>query len=74
MDIEKQDLAAISSRSSSTDKLEVYLKEEHDLKVFSYASIIEATNDFSSENKLGQGGFGVVYKVIFFSILFLHCL
>lgn len=65
MEIENQDLAA-SGRSSSTDKLEVYLKEEHDLKLFSYASIIEATNDFSSENKLGQGGFGVVYKVILF--------
>ncbi|KAK7405397.1 hypothetical protein VNO78_06662 [Psophocarpus tetragonolobus] len=50
------------SRSSSTRKLEIVLKEEHNLKVFSYASIMEATNDFSSENKLGQGGFGLVYK------------
>ncbi|KAI3703556.1 hypothetical protein L1987_73712 [Smallanthus sonchifolius] len=27
-----------------------------------FASIMTATNDFSAENKLGQGGFGPVYK------------
>nr|GEV27492.1 G-type lectin S-receptor-like serine/threonine-protein kinase At1g67520 [Tanacetum cinerariifolium] len=39
----------------------------NDLLVFSFASIMAATNDFSDENKLGQGGFGPVYKVILFS-------
>ncbi|GKF73594.1 G-type lectin S-receptor-like serine/threonine-protein kinase, partial [Tanacetum coccineum] len=34
----------------------------NDLLVFSVASIMAATNDFSDENKLGQGGFGPVYK------------
>ncbi|KAF5729264.1 hypothetical protein HS088_TW21G01427 [Tripterygium wilfordii] len=34
----------------------------HNLKVFSVSSILDATNNFSSENKLGQGGFGPVYK------------
>ncbi|KAD6453715.1 hypothetical protein E3N88_08421 [Mikania micrantha] len=33
-----------------------------DIVVFSFADILSATNDFSSENKLGQGGFGPVYK------------
>ncbi|KAI7742572.1 hypothetical protein M8C21_011606 [Ambrosia artemisiifolia] len=33
-----------------------------DLLLFSFASIMTATNDFSLENKLGQGGFGPVYK------------
>ena len=37
--------------------------EGHDLSVFSYASIIAATCNFSKENKLGEGGFGPVYKV-----------
>ncbi|KAL6338010.1 hypothetical protein AAG906_007825 [Vitis piasezkii] len=34
----------------------------HDLKLFSFDSIVAATNNFSSENKLGEGGFGLVYK------------
>ncbi|PRQ30483.1 putative protein kinase RLK-Pelle-DLSV family [Rosa chinensis] len=35
------------------------------LSVFSYASIIAATCNFSNENKLGEGGFGPVYKGIY---------
>ncbi|PRQ30474.1 putative protein kinase RLK-Pelle-DLSV family [Rosa chinensis] len=36
--------------------------EQQDLSVFSYASLMTATCNFSEENKLGQGGFGPVYK------------
>ncbi|CAL5429366.1 unnamed protein product [Camellia sinensis] len=36
--------------------------EGHALKILSFASVVEATNNFSIENKLGQGGFGPVYK------------
>ncbi|KAI4333309.1 hypothetical protein L6164_018137 [Bauhinia variegata] len=32
------------------------------LRVFSYASVMKATNGFSLDNKLGEGGFGSVYK------------
>ncbi|CAL2253727.1 unnamed protein product [Prunus armeniaca] len=35
---------------------------EHNLRVFSYASVMAATDNFSIENKLGEGGFGPVYK------------
>ncbi|KVH91635.1 G-type lectin S-receptor-like serine/threonine-protein kinase CES101 [Cynara cardunculus var. scolymus] len=35
-----------------------------ELIVFSFASIAAATTDFASENKLGEGGFGPVYKGI----------
>ncbi|XP_041003545.1 G-type lectin S-receptor-like serine/threonine-protein kinase CES101 [Juglans microcarpa x Juglans regia] len=37
-------------------------KKGHDVKVFSFPSIVAATDNFSTENKLGQGGFGPVYK------------
>ncbi|KAI3680573.1 hypothetical protein L6452_35346 [Arctium lappa] len=33
---------------------------------YSFGIIREATNDFSENNKLGQGGFGLVYKKIHF--------
>ncbi|XP_028079811.1 G-type lectin S-receptor-like serine/threonine-protein kinase At4g03230 isoform X2 [Camellia sinensis] len=37
-------------------------KKGIDVPVFDLESILEATNYFSDENKLGQGGFGPVYK------------
>ncbi|KAM1212768.1 hypothetical protein ACFX2G_004348 [Malus domestica] len=36
--------------------------EHHDLSAFSYTSVLAATCNFSEENKLGQGGYGPVYK------------
>lgn len=30
---------------------------------YAFSTIRDATNDFSDNNKLGQGGFGAVYKV-----------
>ncbi|XP_019072717.1 receptor-like serine/threonine-protein kinase SD1-8 isoform X3 [Vitis vinifera] len=37
-------------------------KKEVDLPRFSFASASASTNNFSIENKLGEGGFGSVYK------------
>ncbi|KAH7843716.1 hypothetical protein Vadar_019930 [Vaccinium darrowii] len=37
-------------------------KKEIDLPRFSFASVSAATDDFSDANKLGEGGFGPVYK------------
>ncbi|MFS7928052.1 putative protein kinase RLK-Pelle-DLSV family [Helianthus anomalus] len=37
-------------------------RKESDVVEFSFDAIVIATNDFSDENKLGQGGFGPVYK------------
>ena len=34
-----------------------------ELPLFNFSYILAATNNFSDENKLGQGGFGPVYKV-----------
>ncbi|KAM0952188.1 putative protein kinase RLK-Pelle-DLSV family [Dioscorea sansibarensis] len=36
--------------------------EEVELPIFDLSVILEATNNFAPENKLGQGGFGPVYK------------
>ncbi|CAH8326367.1 unnamed protein product [Eruca vesicaria subsp. sativa] len=36
-----------------------------DLPTFSFNNVASATGDFSEENKIGQGGFGTVYKGIF---------
>jgi hypothetical protein len=65
MQIEIQDLEG-SRRDSDSNDLEGNFSSGDDLKVFSYSSIIVATNCFSSENKLGQGGFGPVFKVTLF--------
>ena len=37
---------------------------------YSYMDLKFATKNFSSENKLGVGGFGVVYKVALHSMIF----
>ncbi|KAJ4726198.1 receptor kinase 3 [Melia azedarach] len=37
-------------------------KEDMELRVFDFACIATATDNFSSNNKLGEGGFGPVYK------------
>ncbi|XVF78023.1 hypothetical protein PTKIN_Ptkin14bG0094900 [Pterospermum kingtungense] len=37
-------------------------KKEVEIPMFSFSSVSAATNDFSISNKLGEGGFGPVYK------------
>ena len=38
--------------------------QDLDLPTFNLSVLTKATRNFSSENKLGEGGFGPVYKVI----------
>ncbi|KAI4344883.1 hypothetical protein L6164_012067 [Bauhinia variegata] len=35
---------------------------DNDIKIFNFKSIVTATNNFLVANKLGQGGFGSIYK------------
>ena len=35
------------------------------MKIFSYSEMRKATHDFSRANKIGEGGFGSVFRVIF---------
>ncbi|GAU28727.1 hypothetical protein TSUD_372340 [Trifolium subterraneum] len=37
-------------------------KEDSDLPIFDFSIIVKATDSFASRNKLGEGGFGPVYK------------
>ncbi|RVW68946.1 Receptor-like serine/threonine-protein kinase SD1-7 [Vitis vinifera] len=47
---------------SEANKLWRGENKEVDLPMFSFTSVSAATNNFSIENKLGEGGFGLVYK------------
>ncbi|KAK7849707.1 receptor-like serine/threonine-protein kinase sd1-8 [Quercus suber] len=38
--------------------------EDLELPFFSLTTIAIATNNFSRNNKLGEGGFGLVYKIL----------
>ena len=38
-------------------------EKDAELPLFSYESVLATTNNFSAMNKLGEGGFGPVYKV-----------
>lgn len=38
-------------------------EDDTELSSFSLTKISKSTNDFANDNKLGEGGFGPVYKV-----------
>ena len=46
-----------------TEKKDEGRQEDLELPFFDLGTIVNATNNFSDNNKLGQGGFGPVYKV-----------
>ncbi|TVU24325.1 hypothetical protein EJB05_26756, partial [Eragrostis curvula] len=60
-------------KMSLKDRLKVNLHQDEvlewgveqsnsELKIFDFSQVFQATKEFSEENKLGQGGFGPVYK------------
>lgn len=49
--------------ATAYDFLDPHQDGSQDIPVFHFESIEMATENFSNSNKLGQGGFGAVYKV-----------
>ncbi|XP_062012060.1 G-type lectin S-receptor-like serine/threonine-protein kinase CES101 isoform X1 [Rosa rugosa] len=62
--IDEKDLLDLRGSDISTDVHGIQNDGSmgHDLRAFSYESIMAATDCFSLQNKLGEGGFGPVYK------------
>ncbi|KAL5772803.1 hypothetical protein ACOSQ2_012727 [Xanthoceras sorbifolium] len=58
----KTSLSKLKNKISATDNLSS--KAHNNLLVFSFTTIKEATDNFSGGNKLGEGGYGPVYKGI----------
>ncbi|KAG6533641.1 probable serine/threonine-protein kinase PBL19 [Zingiber officinale] len=65
--------AAMTSMSSSASRStastvsqkgipELYEEKAHNLRVFEFDELMNATNSFSRMNKIGEGGFGSVYR------------
>lgn len=62
-DIRENSDYSVKSSSSPIKLLVGDQVDTPDLPIFSFDSVASATGDFAEENKLGQGGFGTVYKV-----------
>ncbi|GAA0141337.1 hypothetical protein LIER_02502 [Lithospermum erythrorhizon] len=58
----KRGTRSAGSISSSKSIPEMYREKHHNLRVFSPSELKEATNNFSRLLKIGEGGFGSVYK------------
>ncbi|RXH86042.1 hypothetical protein DVH24_017095 [Malus domestica] len=60
------------NENSSDSTLQEYIREheQSDLFIYRFDSVSIATNNFSITNKLGEGGFGPVYKVSVYSFSF----
>ncbi|GLT56881.1 hypothetical protein SLA2020_298950 [Shorea laevis] len=59
---EKRRKEGLKKRHFRNDNMKDEEKEEMEVRMFDIEIIARATNNFSSNNKLGQGGFGPVYK------------
>lgn len=63
-DISEGDRVTKSSCSATSPRgiPELYEEKAHNLRVFTFSELRQATNSFSRLLKIGEGGFGSVYK------------
>ncbi|KAI7746030.1 hypothetical protein M8C21_017240 [Ambrosia artemisiifolia] len=63
-DVSSKDRMTKSSGSANSPRgiVELYEEKAGKLRVFTYAELRQATNDFTRLRKIGEGGFGCVYK------------
>lgn len=63
-DYSGSDQVTLSSCSAPSPRgiPQLYEEKAHNLRVFSYLELRHATNDFNRLLKIGEGGFGSVYK------------
>ncbi|GAU41718.1 hypothetical protein TSUD_349790 [Trifolium subterraneum] len=54
--------AKYKKKTTRSEEKEEDKYEDFELPIFDQATILKATNNFSFDNKLGEGGFGPVYK------------
>lgn len=47
-------------------------RKDIDVPFYEFGSVLQATENFSDSHKLGQGGFGHVYKVYSFNVFLLY--
>ncbi|PON78436.1 Protein kinase-like domain containing protein [Parasponia andersonii] len=60
--MEKAQLFSIFGEAGSADIIELSKKKDHELPLLRFSTSVAVTNNFSPENKLGEGGFRTVYK------------
>jgi hypothetical protein len=60
---EDDSLSTSYLQENQDTNLELILNPSAEYRVFDLVTLRNATNNFSDKNKLGQGGFGPVYKV-----------
>lgn len=58
----KSSTSVVSAASPSSSIPALYEEKAHNLRVFSFSELSNATNNFSRLLKIGEGGFGSVYK------------
>ncbi|KAM7267000.1 hypothetical protein ACFE04_009166 [Oxalis oulophora] len=58
-----------SNCSLGASSLDFSGESEQELPQLSFVCLASATDNFSQMNKLGEGGFGAVYKVLFSTII-----